>query len=268
MMSVTKQDQLFFFLGGRDLEMLTIRELLERHAPFAFCDKNLVWGAKASDYKEEIEKAIIQGKTPVFIELTVDLDLADEQIITIDHHGKRAGSDKPTSLHQVFELLNLPSEQWTRWHDLVAANDRGHIKAMKEIGATQEEIKQVRAADRRAQGVTEEEEQKAEEAVRNARVLLDGKLTAVNLPHSRTSPITDRLEKDLSGTGYENLLVISPDQVNFFGTGQIIQALNKQFQGGWYGGSLPEWGFWGGYFVGEEVLKFLCEFLEEVVNTK
>jgi hypothetical protein len=256
-MSHEYSNKLVYFLGGHDLEMLTIRELLECHAAERFYDKGLSWGAKASAYKEEIEDALKNGLMPILIELEENIALPRERVVIIDHHGKRAGSDNPTSLHQVFYLLNLDQEKWTRWHELVAANDRGHIKAMKEIGATQEEIRKVRAADRRAQGVTEEEERDAEEAIRNAKVMIEGKLTVVNLPHNHTSPVADRMEKDLGGPGYENLLVISPDQVNFFGAGRIILALGERFEGGWYGGSLPECGFWGGYFGGEEVLRFL-----------
>lgn len=42
-----------FFLGGRDLEMLTIRDLMAEHAPGRFHDKGLPWGAKASDCQGE-----------------------------------------------------------------------------------------------------------------------------------------------------------------------------------------------------------------------
>jgi hypothetical protein len=49
----------------------------------------------------------------------------------------------------------------------------------------------------------------------------------------------------LGGIGFENLLIDSPDQLNFFGKGNLIYALNEGFPGGWYGGALPERGFWG-----------------------
>lgn len=254
---------LTFFLGGHDLEMLTIRQLLEQHAAGRIFDKGLSWGAKASDYRTEIEQCLVSGRTPVLIELKEDIEIDRNKIIVVDHHNERAGAERPASLHQVFALLGLKEDEWTRRHELVAANDRGYIKAMKEIGATQEEIREVRAADRQAQGVTEEEEREAEEAVRNARVMLGGELTVVSLPHNHTSPVADRMEKDLGGTGYENLLVISPKQVNFFGSGRIIHELNREFHSGWYGGSLPERGFWGGYFAGQEVLAFLCTLLSE-----
>lgn len=68
-------DRLVFFLGGRDLEMVTIRALLQAHAPTMFHDKGLAWGARASAYQGEIESALAEGKTPVLIELENDLGL-------------------------------------------------------------------------------------------------------------------------------------------------------------------------------------------------
>jgi hypothetical protein len=238
-------DKMDFFLGGHDLEMSTIRDLLERHAPDRFCDKGLAWGARASDYQAEIEGALERKQTPVLIELTVDLDLPKDRIVIIDHHGQRAGSTQPTSLHQVFEILNLPATQWTRWHELVAANDRGYVPAMLDLGATKEEVSAIRAADRKAQGVTPEEEEAAERALSRLRILADGALAVATLPHAHTAPLCDRLEPALGGIGFENLLIDSPDQLNFFGKGNLIYALNEGFPGGWYGGALPERGFWG-----------------------
>lgn len=234
-----------FFLGGRDLEMVTIKELLERELPAHTHDKGLGWGARASDYREEIEAQIAHGKTPVLVELHDDLGVAECSAILIDHHGRRAGSDRPTSLHQVFELLGLPAGKWTRWFDLVAANDRAYIPGLQAIGATPEEIVNVRAADRAAQGITQQQEAEAERAVADARVLAAGSLTVVQLTHGRTAAVTDRMEPALGGPGYQNLLVLSPDQVNFFGAGRIVLALDQAFPAGWYGGALPERGFWG-----------------------
>lgn len=234
-----------FFLGGRDLEMVTIRDLLERHAPDSFCDKGLAWGARASDYQIEIEDALDRKQTPVLIELAVDRTLPEDRIIVVDHHGQRAGSTQPTSLHQVFELLELSPQEWTRQHELVAANDRGYIPAMLEIGGTKDEIRAIRAADRKAQGVTPEEELAAEQALSTLRVLVDGALSVVALPHAHTSPLCDRLEPALGGVGFANLLIESPDQLNFYGCGRLIYSLNERFPGGWYGGALPNGGFWG-----------------------
>lgn len=240
-----RHDTLVFFLGGYDLEMVTIRQLLLEVAPKQFYDKQLSWGAKASAYSQEVTQTLSCGLTPVFVELMQDLDLQPTQFLVVDHHGERAGEQKPTSLHQVFELLGLPPERWTRWYDLVAANDRGYIPALVEMGATPEEVVTVRAADRAAQGITPAEEAAGERAVAHAETCANGMITAVRLPHSRTATVTDRLHPALGGKGYHNLLVYCPDQVNFFGTGQLVHTLAEHFPGGWYGGALPAKGFWG-----------------------
>lgn len=250
-----------FFLGGDDLEMLTIRDLLARHvAAHQVCDKGLAWGARASDYAEEIRRTLAEGDTPVLIELTIDIELDERRIVIVDHHGARAGKDAPTSLEQIFALLKLPGAEWTRWMELVAANDKGHIAEMLEQGASEDEIKRVRAADRAAQGITVAEERAAEEAVRQAETHAGGYLTVVRLAHARTAAVADRMEKSLGGDGYRNLLVVSPGQLNFFGDGAHVKALDDRFPGGWYGGALPTRGYWGSErAAASEVLGFLLQ---------
>jgi len=239
---------LLFLLGGHDLEMLAIRELLQTHAPDFFCDRGLSWGARASDYRAEIDEAMRNGYTPVLVELENDLGLEPHPlgaVIIVDHHGPLAGADKPTSLHQVFALLGLPPEAWTRRMELVAANDRGHIRGLFDAGASMDEIIEIRAADRAAQGITAEQEQQAADASLSAEISCNGRLTVVRLPHSRTAAVADRMAPELGGPGYDNLLVVSPGEFNFYGCGSLISALAERYPGGWYGGSLPERGFFG-----------------------
>lgn len=244
-MAEQSPDRLIFFLGGRDLEMATIRALLEQEVPGRFLDKGLGWGARASCYEDEIASALEAGLTPVLVELDNDLDLEYHPILIADHHGGRAGKDAPTSLHQVFRLLGLSPDRWTRHLDLVAANDRGYIPALKALGASPAEIAAIRAADRQAQGVTSEEEQAAAKALREVQTAADGALTIVSLPHGHTATVTDRLHPELGGPGYRNLLVFSPGEANFYGDGHIVLALAERFPTAWYGGALPDQGFWG-----------------------
>src|SRR5687768_1077118 len=97
-----------FFLGGRDLEMATIRDWLEAHAPGRFHDRGLAWGAVASAYRAEIDAALTREDAVVLVELDDDLGLASQgppgRVVVVDHHGDRAGADRPTSLEQVFDL--------------------------------------------------------------------------------------------------------------------------------------------------------------------
>jgi len=247
---------LTFFLGGHDLEMLTIKELLDEKGELYY-DAGLSWGAKASDYKNEIEETLRSGHTPVLVELIDDMGISKQKGIIIDHHGEKAGADRPTSLHQVFGLLRLPREKWSRWFELVAANDRGYIPEMLKIGAAKSEILKIRLADRKAQGITDEQEKQGAQAVKRADILFDGKLTIVHLPHSKTAVVADLLYPALADRQHENLLVISPNEVNFFGDGNIIFELNTKFPGGWYGGALPDYGFWGHSSPASDVVEFL-----------
>lgn len=244
-MRVFQRESLDFFLGGYDLEMITIRDLLQEAQAGRVWDKKLFWGARCSDYSQEIKQSLHQNRTPVLIELENDLNLDADRIILVDHHGTLAGSDTPTSLHQVFKLLGFPQSRWTRWLDLVAANDQGYIPELLKLKATPEEIALIRSADRAAQGISEAEERAGEEAITEAVRLANDSLTVVHLPHSKTAVVTDRLHPALGGAGYTNLLVISPSEVNFFGCGEAIYRLDKLFSGGWYGGALPGEGFWG-----------------------
>jgi hypothetical protein len=245
---------LAFFLGGHDLEMLTIRDLVAEVAADRLYDKGLAWGAKASAYRDEIAQAQAELLEPVLVELDDDIGVRGARII-VDHHGERAGRNAPTSLDQVFALLRLPAERWTRWLELVAANDRGHIREMRSIGASDEEIARVRAADRAAQGITALEERAGETAIENARRIAGGQLVVVKLPHCRTAVVADRLEMDRHPP--ENLLVFSPSEVNFFGRGTLVRALDERYPGGWTGGSLPERGFWGISPLPGDVVEFL-----------
>lgn len=229
-----------FFLGGADLEMTVIAELARGAlGPDAVVDRGLGWGAKASAHADAIAACAGLGITPVLVELGVDIDLPANAIV-VDHHNERAGG--PTSLHQVFDLLALPPERWTRWHTLVAANDAGHVAAMQAMSASAEEITRVRAADRAAQGITAGEEAAGAHAVDTLETALDGTLLVARLPHARTATVTDPLA--IRGET-RDLVVLSPASVNFFGDGARIARLDAAFPGGWRGGELPRRGFWG-----------------------
>lgn len=262
---------LHFFLGGKDLEMETIKNLLNKHG-IAYSDAGLSWGATTSKYGDEIEKVANEGKTPVIIELSIDSKLP-ENTINIDHHNENA--DKPASILQVCELLAVEP---TRKMKLVAANDSGYIPAMLAMGASKEEIAMIRYYDRATQGITAEQEKQAEEALENIKEICG--VTIVTLPHSKTATVTDRL---FDQNKPQNLLIISEDgETNYFGPEDICRKLqgNKVGErpapwdpnqtetlydhfGGWIGGAgLNQKGgtaFWGGYADQKEIAKFVLD---------
>lgn len=245
MTACTDPGRLVFFLGGHDLEMLVIgRMVCQALGPGHVVDNGLRWGAEASAYAAEIAAAVAAGKTPVLVELAADAPALVRQAIMVDHHGEQAAG--PTSLEQVHGLLGDAAPRWTRWHELVARNDRGHVRAMRAFGARRSEMRRVRRADRMAQGVTAAEEAAAAPALAAAETLFGGKALLVRLPHGRAAVVADRLA--LAGEAAPpNLVIVSPGEINVFGEGPVIRALagDDGLAGGWWGGDLPEAGFWG-----------------------
>lgn len=148
------KDNGVFLIGGHDLEMTEIIKILEKQE-IRYFDYQLTWGARLSAYRGQFD----QAHTFVGVELIEDCK-PPQDYIPIDHHNKN--SDKPSSIEQVAELLGV---ELTRYQQLVAANDKGYITAMQEMGATQDEIDEIRNADRKAQGVTEKDEKLAAESI-------------------------------------------------------------------------------------------------------
>ena len=241
--------KLLFFLGGMDAEMVQI-EMRLREAGASFSNKGLGWGAHASAYATEIAQAVAEGKVIVLVELDnhphEKTGWAPEKVpvelpagsIEVDHHNERAG--EPAAILQVLDLLGVEPNR----HDsLIAANDENFIFGMQAIGATAEEIADIRALDRAAQGVTDEQEVEAVRAISQAETT-EGKLTVVHMAHSKCSPVTDRL----FGL-YRFLLIISGDgEINFYASSAdeadkaIISVTAEKFPGGWIFGGGTGWG--------------------------
>jgi hypothetical protein len=238
--SALNASQSVYFLGGRDLEMVEIaRVLAEQSIPYF--DGALDWSdATFSAYAEDIRSIISQGRRPVLVEVRDIPSEVRPMVDVIDHHGPESGH-LPTCLEAVLARIGIP--QLTREQQLIAANDRGYIEGMAAIGATTEEIQRIRALDRKAQGITHEQELAGEEAIKNLDNTSEG-LAVAHLPHGRTATVTDRLSMRIGGHGYSNLLVVSPDELSFFGGGRTVLDLVRGF-GGYCGGQLPSSGYWG-----------------------
>lgn len=228
-------NQYVFLLGGHDLEMQEIKSILD-YNKLAYFDNNLEWGAKLSDYRSLFNVS----RTFIGIELTQDID-PPQHYIDIEHHNEN--SHKPSSLEQVIELLKsklgLEIES-TRDLQLIAANDKGYIPAMLQMGATPEEVTNIRHRDRKAQGVTKEDERLAEQSIRE-NCSNDGGITVVKSLTTRFSTITDRLYP------CNRLLIYTDHELTYYGenVSRLILAfkdLIKQ-QKAYSGGS--ENGFFG-----------------------
>ncbi len=251
------------FAGGYDGEMVAIINAC-REAGVEVVDKHLGWGAAASAYQQEIATAVSDGKSPVLVELALDIELPASAVV-VDHHNENAG--RPASLLQVLDLLGVEP---SRYQQLVAANDCAYIPGMLSMGATPEEVAAVRLADRAAQGISSEQEAEAERAIAAA-TTVNG-VTIVRMSHSKTATICDRL---FNPDKEQRLLILSEDgESNFFGNGELCKLLQGEDTGaktaegytiyshfgGWIGGNLPTSGFWGGYADQKAIEKFVVDF--------
>ncbi|MCP4738267.1 MAG: hypothetical protein GY873_29165 [Bosea sp.] len=227
-----------FFLGGHDLEMVTIRDLLREQSQ-QVVDHGFRWGAKASAYGREIAQTHDDGQVPVLVEPEPDIPLPAGTVL-VDHHGTRAG--EPSALLQVFRLLGLPDGDWSRRFQLVSANDTGHAVGLRAAGTNDAEIRSIRAEDRRAQGITPEQDRAGLTALSQA-ARWPGGVLVVQLPHTHAATVTDPLA--MASGHPPDLLIVTPEGRNFFGSGERIARLDRAFPGGWTGGDLLERGYWG-----------------------
>ena len=190
-------------LGGQDLEMQEIRLLLEERGE-QFEDRKLGWDNGLLSAYSDIVDTDPQVEY-VGIELREDIPLPPHYI-RIDHHNDF--SDRPAAILQVAELLGIEPDRRMR---LVAANDSGYIAAMQAAGATEVEINDIRNGDRRAQGLTEEDERQCDKALEN--IDTKGDICVVKSPIDKFSYITDKLYP------CSKLLVCTNEQLCYYGLG-------------------------------------------------
>jgi hypothetical protein len=249
-----------FFLGGSDAEMLEIKNILIQHRLIYF-DKNLSWGAKSSDYADEL--TTVNNQIPVLIELTLDTAIPNNSII-INHHNEC--ETNKSSIEQVAELLGI---ELNRWQKLIAANDKGFVPEMERICATKEEIKKVRAADRKAQGVTEEDERLADESIEKNKTVENG-ITVIKSLTEKFSPISDRMYGKT-----DSLLVSTDHSLTYYGKmkNQLVakyKNLVDEKKAYYGGGALGFFGLAKEKITIEEVSEIKKEILEmkQEVNEK
>ncbi|MBL0708445.1 MAG: hypothetical protein JJW00_05295, partial [Sulfurimonas sp.] len=200
---------MIFLLGGYDLEMLTIKLLLKSNN-IKYIDKSLKWGAKLSDYKDELSMAgTIYG-----IELEEDMD-RPQNYVGIDHHNNY--SHKPSSIEQVAKLLEI---ELTRHQKLVALNDRSYIKGMESIDASEDEIEYIRKLDREAQGISQDDENLAIESISESK-----NSHIIYAKTSKFSAISDRIYNK-----FQKYIIYNDTKIVFYGykIENIISFLNIQ----------------------------------------
>jgi len=182
----------------------------------------------------------------VFIELAQDYPYPDNAIF-IDHHDEKAGKDRKTSLEQIAEMLKIRLDPRQK---LISANDRGHIRAMRKLCATTQEIEEIRAYDRQCQGVTQEDERLAQESVETHLEKIGEDTAIVRSLTNKTSPVTDRIHD-----WFRHIFVFTPDgKMLYNGQGETVCKLAAKYKENqqnkpdiqfWFGGDLPDYGYFG-----------------------
>lgn len=241
-----------FFLGGHDLEMLEIRKLLEE-SRIRFYDRGLSWDtASLSAYRPELQLFADGDRYTLYgVELHADI-APPAHYRTIDHHNELSGRE--ASLAQVARLL---AKELTPYLRLVAANDSRYIPGMEALGATRREIEAIRAADRKAQGITDAEERLAEQAI-DENLETVGGLIVIRALGPRFSPICDRLYP------YEKLLVYTKSEFVYYGKGK--SRLAERFRSELAEGKMFHGGGSGGY-IGTLKNAYTEHALSELIET-
>ena len=235
---VTITIPVLFVLGGEDLEMYTIKQLLEK-AGYKWVQPKTEWGNHLYA-QNELGELAPPAENYVFVECSPRGEFSANTTV-IDHHGVLA--DRPASVTQVvrstwFSTVYTGLSEAERRHlELVAAHDQEYIYGLQRVGATEKEFEEILSAARRVSGVTSEEETEAKSAIeQNLKVV--GSVTIVHIPHTRASTIVERLFGQ-----YQALLVISHagwagpvSELNFYGDGAICESLRTGIPDSWAGG--------------------------------
>lgn len=285
-----------FFLGGKDAEMARIADVLSLNG-HEFVDKKLTCNAHAEDYANEIAQAIENKKIIVLVEVcnlhrpvTKDSKeknkiLLPKDSILISHKmdfnreyesliqssealiKKNYFDVNKASLLRVLALIKIKP---TRLDMLIAANDMESIQALIQMKATPSEIREVRNKQRRALGITMDEELEAEEAVfhleySNTLTIVRVKTLKLSMI-SGCSAITDRLCYAAGGVGWTHLLILqeTSNEAIYFGSGDICYHINREFMGqrNIYAQIFGGRGYWGGYPNHNELISFISGKIE------
>lgn len=240
-----------FLLGGHDLEMLAIKELLLSNQERVI-DNSLSWENAALSSYTDIhfdDDCDIYG-----IELREDIPLPSSYH-KIDHHNELSGH--ASSIEQVATILGI---QLNRFQLLAAFNDKAYIPGMIQIGASKEEILLIRRLDRKAQGITEEEERLAEKSIAE-KLRKEADIIIVESYTGRFSPICDLLYP------YKHLIVYTEHELMYYGEDShlLVTEFAKEIESGkmFYGGS--ENGYVG-TVQNEYSLSTLIGFIERIKN--
>ena len=261
-----------FLLGGADLEMRTIKELL-MNTTHIVVDKGLKWNnATLGSYVEELESYSSESYDIYGVELQEDVIPCPDNYIRLDHHNEL--QKFPSALEQVADIIG---HELSFHEKLIAANDKGFYPAMEDLldkhypQMSEHEkmnvMQEIRRKDREAQGVCKKDEDYAEHIYRDKKFERIGFFIFVEVQADVAfSPIVDRFWP------YDRLVVynlaVSNTELCYYGkdaakvldlvVGKFKDVSNGTMQ--FYSGG-GENGYWG---IKKNLLD--SKFVGEIVN--
>jgi hypothetical protein len=222
---------------ANDLEAEEIIRLLQERRQRVLVSRQR-WGATWTGLEPEIieQLRVEPGASIIGVELGGPNPFG---AVNIDHHRYRDEDrfQEKSSLEQVAERLGL---ELGRRQRMAAVNDRSYIAGLRREfpDLTAEELAAVRSADRRAQGVTPEQEEQARRDVAGARVE-NGRC----LLELRTRPISAHFDFLLLERGAEEVLATSPELWQYTGPRARVFREQEWVENHWSGGEAE-----AGYF--------------------
>ena len=212
-----------FVVPENDAESVAIKDMLADSGEDFVVTKQQ-WGASwdglEDDVKQKVRDASANGETVYGVELK-HKPLTDNAV-NIDHHvygedkdwqtGKvlYPAEDRHSDKASIEQVADVLGRELTPHEMMIAANDKGYI------------------------------EEQAVEAIQHSYVEHD--VTVVNLPHSKTATVCDRIPE----TEDNGLLINCGDgEVDFYGQHDMVESLQSEYSnaGSWSGATF--WAFLG-----------------------
>ena len=232
-----KSKKKVFLLGGADLEMQTIKAVLQK-TDCLIVDKCLTWDcASVCAYSDELNLYSSEAYEIYGIELNQDGASVPENYTRIDHHNDLG--HLRSALEQVADILNY---QLSEQEELIAENDKGSYLAMdKYLSAKYPQMSgeekssimnDIRQKDRNAQGVSANDELIAEKIVSEKKYYTNSFFVFVDAGELNCySPLVDRLWP------YDRLVVYNDSESNtelcFYGrdASAVLNRVKMEFSG-------------------------------------
>lgn len=235
-----------------DAEGVEIVRLLRNQGEFVVASDQR-WGATWNALEEHVQAEIRKFRKEHAEGRIYGVELGGTNpygAIDIDHHLYR-DSDRRNPLSSIEQVAQITGTVLSRRQQLIAVNDRAYIRGMQAEGASKEEIDEIRRMDRAAQGLTEQDEMRAEAEI--SRAVWQGRRALVHCVRP-TSAHSDRL----FGHAEETLLA-GENVWSYSGPRHQILAAHPWPEPFWSGGE-PDSGYFGIEAPGErsrqELLKF------------